>query len=132
MSVFSKSTKELRTFGVIMAVTLAIIGSILLWKDNTAWPYLYAAAAFFLVAGLTFPRILAPVEWLWMKFARIMGIITTSIILSIAYYFIVTPVGIIMRIAGRDPLHRRLGRRARSYWIPVDADGPAGRPDKPY
>lgn len=115
-----------------MAVALAIIASILLWKDRSAWPYLYGIAGFFLVAGLAFPRLLAPIEWLWMKFARIMGIITTSIILSVAYYFVVTPIGIIMKIAGRDPLHRRFDRRAKSYWIPVDPDGPAGRPEKPY
>jgi len=132
MGLFSKSKKELRNFGVIMAVALAIIASILLWKDRSAWPYLYGIAGFFLVAGLAFPRLLAPIEWLWMKFARIMGIITTSIILSVAYYFVVTPIGIIMKIAGRDPLHRRFDRRAKSYWIPVDPDGPAGRPEKPY
>jgi hypothetical protein len=132
MNVFSKSKKQLRHFGLVMAIAIAVLASVLLWRGNTAWQYLYAVAAVFFITGLTFPRVLAPVEWLWMKFARIMGIITTSIILSIAYYFVVTPIGIVMRIAGRDPLRRRFARRAKSYWMPVDPDGPAGRPDKPY
>ena len=72
MGMFSKSNKELRTFGLTLAVAFAILASILLWRDKASWPYLYAAAGFFLVAGLALPRLLAPIEWVWMKLARIM------------------------------------------------------------
>jgi hypothetical protein len=132
MSVFSKSRKELRNFGFVMAVALAAIASIVLWQDKTAWPYLYALAGFFLVAGIAFPRVLAPIEWLWMKFAGIMGVIMTHVILGVAYYLIVTPIGVVMKLTGRDPLNRKFDKEAASYWLPVDPKGPSSRPEKPF
>jgi hypothetical protein len=132
MNHFQKSPNELRNFGFIMAAAFAVLASILLWRDKAAWPYLYAVAAFFLLAALIYPRSLAPIEWLWMKFARIMGVIMTHFVLGVAYYVVVAPIGIIMRIMRRDHLHRRFDRKAESYWIPVDLEGPTSRPEKPY
>lgn len=132
MSIFSKSKRELRNFGFVMAAAFAVLASILLWRDRAAWPYLYVIAGFFLVAGIVFPRILAPIEWIWMKFAGIMGVIMTHVVLSVAYYLIVTPIGIIMKLAGRDPLHRKFDKKAISYWLPVDPKGPSSRPEKPF
>ncbi len=132
MSKFSKNTTELRKFGVTMAIAFAVLASFLLWRDKAVWPYLYGLAGFFLIAGLALPRMLAPIEWLWMKFARVMGIIMTHVILAVAYYVVIVPFGIVMKIVGRDPLHRKFDKNAASYWIPVDPDGPTSRPDKPY
>ena len=115
-----------------MAVAVAVLASILLWRDSAAWPYVYAVAALFLLVGLVFPTLLAPIEWLWMAFARVMGIIMTDVVLGIAYYLMVTPIGLIMRLIGRDPLHRKFDKKSESYWRPVDPHGTASRPEKPF
>ena len=51
-----------------------------------------------------------------MKFAFVLGWINTRLILGIFFYLILTPVGLIMRLFGRDPLHRKLDRKATTYW----------------
>jgi len=56
----------------------------------------------------------------------------TRVILSLTFYLVLTPMGLIMKIFGRDPLNRRFDESAKSYWVPVDPDGPTSRPDKPY
>jgi len=122
----------LRKFGITIGVALALVGSILYWFSNEIWPYLFGVSAIFLLSGFFYPRVLAPVEWVWMKFARILGFITTSIILAVTFYLVITPIGLIRRIFGKDPLSLRFDKKTESYWTPIDPNGPVSRPDKQY
>ena len=127
-----KTKKELRKFGLVMTVPLALIAGYLWWKGGGAYPYVLGAAAFFLLSGLLVPQLLRPIEKVWMKFAEIMGAIMTRVILSVAFYLMITPLGLVLRLMGKDLLHLRFEEGRESYWMPVEADGPATRPDKPY
>ncbi len=127
-----KSNSELRKFGITIGIAFAILGAIFLWRGKPFWIYLEGAAAVFVLTGLLLPGVLRPVERVWMKGAHVLGIIMTHVILSVTFYLVITPVGLIMRLFGRDPLHRRYDRNARSYWVRVDPDGPTSRPDKPF
>jgi hypothetical protein len=127
-----KTARELRNFALVMTVGLGIIGGLLLWKDRAAAPYLLGLAAAFLISGLLFPKSLRPIEWLWMKLALFLGIIMTFIILNFTFFVAITPMGLIMRLLGKRPLAVGFDRDRSSFWEPVDADGPWGRPDKPY
>lgn len=116
-----KSTKkELRQFGYIMAAAGAIIGGILLWKGRPAYPWFLGAGGFFLLAGLAVPAVLLPLQKVWMAFAVIMGWIMTRVILTILYYLIVTPIGLLARIVGKDFLERKIRKDQASYWVPVE------------
>jgi hypothetical protein len=132
MKMFKKTSIELRKFGLVMACAFTVFGGLFLWRAKPVWPYLFGLAAFFLVFGLLFPRVLAPIEWLWMKMAYYLGQVMTRVILSFTFYLIVTPIGLAMRIFGKDPLSRKFDGNADSYWVPVDPDGPTSRPNKPY
>ncbi len=127
-----KSAGELRKFGLVTAAALTVLGAIFLWRHESAWPYLFGVAGFFLLSGLVIPRILAPIEWLWMKIAHVIGIMMTYVLLTLTYYIVITPVGLIMRLVGNDPLKRKFEPEADSYWVKVDPEGPTGRPEKPY
>lgn len=127
-----KTSRELRKFGITMAVALGIFGSLFLWRDKPAWPYLYAAAGMFLFLGVIAPRLLAPVEWAWMKMAHYLGLVMTRVILTITFYLVVTPLAVAMKLFGRDPMNRKFDPDATTYWVPVDPDGPTSRPEKPY
>lgn len=127
-----KSDSELRKFGITIGIAFAILGAIFLWRGKPLWIYFEGTAGVFVLTGLLLPRVLRPVERVWMKGAHVLGIIMTHVILSVTFYLVITPVGLIMRLFGRDPLHRRYDRNARSYWVPVDPDGPTSRPDKPF
>jgi hypothetical protein len=132
MDVHTKTKSELRKFGLTIGVAFAIFGGLLFWRDKPFWIYLEFVAAAFILAALLVPGLLRPVERIWMKVAHILGIVMTHIILTLAYFLVITPIGLIMRLFGRDPMRRKFDRSASSYWIPVDHDGPTSRPDKPY
>ena len=53
----------------------------------------------------------------WMAFAAALGYVNSRVLLSLMYYLVVTPIGVVLRLTGHDPLHRREGQR-ESYWVP--------------
>jgi hypothetical protein len=61
-----------------------------------------------------------------MAFGLLLGRIISPIMLFLVYLIAVVPTGLIMRLAGKDPLHRRLDRDAKSYWV---HRVPPGKPD---
>lgn len=126
------SKKELRKFGLVMAAALAVVSVILLLRGFAAWKYTVGAGGFFLLTGLTVPGLLAPVEWVWMKFAHGLGFVMTNILLTLVFFTGVTLTGLFMRLLGRRPLNLDINREQDSYWVEVDPEGPCGRPHKPF
>ena len=114
--------KELVKFGITMAVILGIIGLLLLRKGRGSYAYFLGAAIIFLGTGLAVPVVLKPVFYFWMTFARILGFFMTRVILSILFFVILTPVGLLARIFRKDFLDEKIDRGAASYWKPVAGD----------
>ncbi len=127
-----KSTRELRKFGFAMTLPLVLIGGLLLWKESSSGPYLIAIAVMFLMGGLFFPRLLAPVEEVWMKLSKMLSVVSTYVILTLSFFLVVTPMGLFVRLLRKDILHLKFNAREKSYWLPTDPDGPGSRPRKPY
>ena len=127
-----KDRKELRKFGMVMAAAFAVVSVLLFLRETGAWRFTAAAAGLFLVAGAAVPSVLSPVEWAWMKFAHALGFVMTNVLLTVVFFTGVTLTGLVMRLLGKRPLNLNINRDRKSYWDPVDADGPCGRPDKPY
>ena len=106
-----------KKFGITMAIILAIIGFFLLWKKNNNYDYiLYLAAAFF-ITGLILPSVLKPVYKVWMAISVVMGFIMTKVIMVIIFYLIVTPIGLIASLTGKEFLDMKIDKSAKSYWI---------------
>ena len=127
-----KTNKELREFGLVMAAAFLVIGALFLWREKAVWPYLFGLSGFFLAFGLIFPRALGPIEWAWMKLAHVLGTVMTVVLLTLTFYLVITPLGLVARLFGKDSLAVRPKSARATYWIRVERDGPASRPDKPY
>ena len=127
-----KSKRALRKFGITMAVAFGLFALLFWWRDRSWWIYVAGAAGFFLVAGLLVPSVLRPIEKGWMKVAELLGAVMTRVVLTIGFVLAVVPVGLIMRLRRKNLLGLSFDKEASSYWEPVEADGPATRPDKPY
>jgi hypothetical protein len=127
-----KTHRELRKFGITMAAALLVFGLFFLWRDKAVWPYLLGLAGAFGAFALVFPKLLAPIEWAWMKLAHVIGTVVTYILLTLTFYLIIMPLGLVMRLFGKDSLALQPDPTRTSFWIEVKADGPASRPDKPY
>ena len=113
---------ELRRFGLLMAGMIgAVLGLLLPWTFDAswpAWPWLLAGA--FAVAALVRPAVLAPVHQAWMGFAHLLGWVNTRLVLGLVFFLLVTPLGLLLRATGWDPMRRRLEPDASTYRIPRD------------
>jgi hypothetical protein len=115
-----------RAFGVVFAVVFSIIGAWPLLTSAPARVWSFGVAAAFLVLALAVPWTLAPLNRLWIGFGALLGRIISPIMLFLVYCIAVVPTGLIMRLTGKDPLHRRFDRDAGSYWV---HRVPPGKPD---
>ena len=127
-----RSRGELRRYGVVMALALAALAGLLRWRAADAWVWPLVPAAVFLLLAVTVPGLLRPVERAWMGLARALSRVVTPVILTLVFGLAVTPLGWIMRRVSGDTLGKRPDARRRTYWEPVDAEGSAGRPDRPF
>jgi len=113
--------RELRQFGITIAVVLGLLGSWFLWRERDGGYLLLISAILFLALGLLIPNLLKPLQKLWMTLAVLLGWLMTRVILTILFYLVVTPIGLLAKICGKDFLNRKFNKTAQSYWIPRKA-----------
>lgn len=113
-----------RSFGLTFAVVFALIGGASWLLDGAhalAW---LGGAAVFLILALAAPGILAPLNRAWMKLGLLLHKIIQPVILALLYFVAITPVALLARLTGHDPLRLRFERQATSYWIERRPPGP--------
>ncbi len=108
--------KDLKSFGLTIGIVFLIITGILFYVENNLSSNFIYLAIFFIFSGIIFPIILKPLYFIWMMFAVILGWIMTRVILSITYYFIITPITILSKIFGKDFLDIKKQAINGSYW----------------
>ena len=84
-------------------------------KFATAAYVLSAAGSALFLCGLVLPRLLTVPRRFWMKLAEVMAFISSRIILAIIFFLVLTPIGLVKRAMGWDPLQRRSGSR-HTFW----------------
>lgn len=106
-----------RSFGVSVGIFLLLVTAALVWRERiTAAEILGPIGAVLLVLGLTKPMWLKYPSALWWKFALALGYVNARIILSILFFLVLTPLSLIWRVIGKDPLTRKRGSWAG--WTP--------------
>ena len=111
------SRLQLRRFGFIVSGGLALIGLLSWYRGHTTMPkVLWIIATVLFLFGLILPSLLRPVQKVWMGLAMVLAWVNTRIILTVLFYAVFTPIGVIMRLF-RDPLDRRLQDGRSSYWV---------------
>ena len=113
-----------RGFGQVFAGAFALLSALSWWRGHTAWHYLLPIALAFLVAAYTYPKILAPLNRLWLKFGLLLYKVMNPLVLGLLFFVTITPIGVVMRLFGKDFLRLRLDRAAKSYWIERTPPGP--------
>lgn len=123
------SRRELNWFGILLPLFFALIGAVCWWR---AWSETAASVLWMIAAGAGAVYWLAPplrrtIYLGWMYAALPMGWMVSHALLAMIYYLVFTPIGLVMRCVGYDPMHRRIDRAATSYWIERPAAPNAGR-----
>ena len=108
--------KDIRIFGITMGIILLIIAAFLFLKEKDSFQLFIYIAGSFISLGFLIPIILKPIYLVWMIFAVILGWFMTRVIISLLYYIIITPIGLFLRIIGKDLLDLKEQKNKKSYW----------------
>ncbi len=115
-----------RSFGIVFAVVFLVLGLWPLAAGAGVRLWAVGIAGGFLALGLGRPSLLAPLNRAWTRLGLHLGKITNLLVMGLLFYLVVTPLGIVLRVLGKDPLRLRLESGAKSYWIERRPPGPAG------
>ena len=108
--------EEIRKFGFLIGGVLIAISIFMLWKTFNQYQLVFIIGISFVLIGFFIPSILKPIYIIWMTFATILGWIMTRVILTILFYLIVTPIGLIARIFGVKFLDLSWNENVKTYW----------------
>lgn len=117
MKAQESSPQQLRRFAFTIAVGLSLAAALSLWRGHTTIPRsMWSVAAGLAFIGAVAPGLLAPAERGWLWAGGVLGWVNTRVILTLLFYLVVTPVGLLVRAFRDDPLDRRLHQPKGSYW----------------
>ena len=105
-----------RSFGIVFFVVFLLIALYPLIHNEEIRIWSLIISLIFLILGLINSRILTSLNKLWFKFGILLGKIVSPIIMGIIFFLVVTPIGFIMRILGKDVLNLKFNAN-KSYWI---------------
>ena len=113
-----------RSFGLVFAGVFLLIAAWPLWHGATPRWWAAGVAVTFAVIAVMKPTLLASLNRLWIKLGLLLGKLVSPVALGILFYGVFFPIGIVMRIAGKDPLRLKRDADAASYWIARKPPGP--------
>ena len=109
------SNRDIRSFGITMGIILFIISGLLIYYNKEIYQIIGIIALTFVGLGLIIPVVLKPLYFVWMTFATILGWVMTRVILSLVFYLIITPIGLLTKLLGEDFLALKRVE-SDSYW----------------
>ena len=113
-----------RSFGLVFFIVFLLIASYPLIYNGELRTWSLLISLIFLVLGLFNSKILFPLNKLWFKFGIFLGKIITPLVMGIIFFFVVTPIGLIMRLIGKDLVNLKYNLN-KSYWI--EKNGPKSK-----
>jgi hypothetical protein len=128
--------KALRSFGLVVGGVFIAIAAVIAWRTGGLGPWgtgLGSVGAVLVLLGLVAPPVLRPVHRVWMGLAVVLGFVMTRVLLSLVFFGLVVPIGLVLRLVGKDLLRLRIDREAGSYWLPKpEAAPPVERLERYY
>jgi multisubunit Na+/H+ antiporter MnhG subunit len=108
--------KELMAFNLIFAVIFLAVSLLPLIKGGgiRTWSITVSLALF--VIAVTYPRATIGFYRVWIKFGGFIGRVNSKIILGLLFYLVITPIGLIFRLLGKDILHKKMDKNKSSYY----------------
>ena len=113
----TSTKKDIWNFALVIGGFLLIIGIYHLWKEKPHYLNFIVIGLSIIAAGKFIPVLLKPFQYVWMVIAVIMGFVMTRIILSVLFYLILTPTGMILRLLSNNKLNKKTDSQIKSYWL---------------
>ena len=108
--------REWRKFGLLFMVVFGLVAAYMFWKGHAVWWVGAVCAGLSGSTGVLVPSLLRIPHKLWMQFAGLLGWVNTRVLLSLFFFIVLTPVGLVMRLFGKDLLARRWSKERATYW----------------
>jgi hypothetical protein len=109
--------KKIRNFAITFFVILSVIGAVLVYNGHMFGHVGPGLGLLLLVCGIWAPGKLTAFYKIWMGLSLVLGFFVSRLILCVLFYVVLSPIGIIMRLLGKDILNQRWNNEAASYWI---------------
>ena len=106
-----------RSFGILFFLVFLGFGLWPLTNEMSPNIYLIIISVIFLILGLLNSKLLSPFNKIWIKFGEILGRIIAPLIMALVYFFILTPISLLVRAFGKDLLGLKYSKQQNSYWI---------------
>ena len=113
----STDTKPIRKFGLVALVFFGCLSALGLLKEKSLPFYLFGLLSIMGFGFLVIPKPLRPAYVGWLKVAHFIGRVFTTLVLMLAYYFVITPSALIKRLFGGAPLPVKPDKESSSYWV---------------
>lgn len=113
-----------RTFGLVFSGFFTIVGAFPLLRSASPRWWALLVAAVFLVLALTAPRVLHPFNLMWARLAVILHYVVSPVAMALLFFLAFLPVGLLLRLFGKDVLRLRREPESSSYWIVRNPPGP--------
>ena len=113
-----------KSFGIVFFIVFLLIAIYPLINNGGLRIWSFIISIIFLVLGLTNSKVLTPLNKLWFKFGLLLGRIVSPVIMAVIFFLVVTPIGLFMRMIGRDLLNLKFNKN-KSYWI--EKSGPKSK-----
>ena len=106
-----------RNFGLVFCVVFLVI---------TLWPLMYEdpirvwsfiISLSFLTLALINSKLLTPLNKMWFKFGMLIGALIAPMIMALIFFLVVTPISLIMKLAGKDLLSKKYSSEEKTYWV---------------
>jgi hypothetical protein len=112
---------NLRKSGLLVGGVALLIGLVLLLRHKANYPSLLWPGAVLIALGAVWPRALKYPYIAWMTIAFALGFVMSHVILTLFFFLLVTPIGLVARLFGKDFLNRKLDPTVTTYWVPREA-----------
>ena len=113
-----------RSFGIVFFIVFLLIAIYPLTNGDEIRIWSLIISSIFLILGALNSKILTPFNKLWFKLGIFLGKIVSPLVMGVIFFFVVTPIGLIMRLLGKDVLNLKYNKN-KSYWI--EKNGPKSK-----
>lgn len=111
-------TKELRNFGLLVGAIFTVIGiwpMVIRGEQFRLWAV--AGGSVLIILGIVLPSWLEPIHRGWMWIGHVLGWINTRILLSLVFYGLITPIGLVFRMLGRNMMQQAFSDSSSTYRV---------------
>ena len=106
-----------RAFGIVFCIVFLAIAIWPIASDGTIHLWSLITASLFLLLAIFVPNYLQPLNRMWFRFGLLLHKVVNPIIMGFLFFFTITPIAVIFRIIGKDPLNRDFDQNLETYWI---------------